>query len=77
MANINNRCIIALPSVTYAMRSSELLGVYGITSKVIKLDSSLTKKGCANGIELNCRYLPKAKGILLNASMPISETAGG
>ncbi len=73
MANINNRCIIALPSVTYAMRSSELLTEYGILSKVVKLDSSLTKKGCANGIELDCRTSAKAKGILINHSIPVSE----
>ena len=70
-------CIFALPSVTYAMRASELLENYGIYARVISLDPSVTKKGCANGIETQRRYMERVKNILLDHSIPISEIAGG
>lgn len=70
-------CIFALPSVTYAMRATQLLAVYKIPSEVITLSSGKTRKGCAHGIALNCKYLQKAKNILLSESIPISEVTGG
>lgn len=71
-----NMCIFALPSVTYAMRASELLKHYGIYSRVINLDPAATQKGCANGIETECKNLVRAKNILLDQNIPISEIAG-
>ncbi len=73
----NNNCIFALPSVTYAMRAKELLALRSVSAKVVSLDSRMTKKGCANGIEISCRHMGQAKEILLNASIPISEISGG
>ena len=72
----SQRCILALPSVTYAMRASELLESYGISSRVTALEPYMTKKGCANGIETDCRNLIRAKNILLDNNIPVSETAG-
>lgn len=77
MGKRNNRCLLALPSVTYAMRASELLKNYGIDSRVLSLDPSMTKKGCANGIETDCKNLLRAKNILLDRNIPISEIRGG
>ncbi|MBQ4562436.1 MAG: DUF3343 domain-containing protein [Clostridia bacterium] len=72
MANSNNRCIISLPSATYAMSAQKLLSAKGIASRVVKTDPSATKKGCSNGIEVDCRLSVRAKGILTNNSIPIS-----
>ena len=78
MGNRNNKqCIIALPTPTYAMRSAELLKAYGISAQVVKLDPSVTRKGCGNGITLSCNALLRARDILLDHSIPVSETAGG
>ncbi|MBQ3183280.1 MAG: DUF3343 domain-containing protein [Clostridia bacterium] len=72
MAKTNNGCIISLPSETYAMSAQRLLSANGIVSRVVKTDPSITKKGCSIGIETDCRQTAKAKGILLNHSIPIS-----
>ncbi len=70
-------CVIALSSVTYAIQASKLLKNEKIYSRVVQLDSSRTKKGCANGIELDCAQLSRAKRILYQRGIPISETVGG
>ncbi|MBE6573951.1 MAG: DUF3343 domain-containing protein [Ruminococcaceae bacterium] len=70
-------CILALPSVTYAMRASELLKKYNISSRVISLEPYMTKKGCANGIELDCRVMSRARSILMDNNIPVSEATGG
>ena len=76
MGKRNNTCIFALPSLTYAMRANELLKNYGIYSRVVSLDPSITKKGCAHGIETECRNNLKTKNILLDQNIPISEITG-
>ncbi len=73
MANSNNRCVISLSSATYAMSAERLLNGKGIAARVVKTDSSAHKKGCSNGIEVDCRRLPEARGILINNSIPISK----
>ncbi len=72
MAKTNNGCIISLPSETYAMSSQRLLSKNGIASRIVKTDPSATKKGCTVGIEVDCRFTAKAKGILINHSIPVS-----
>ncbi|MBR5516084.1 MAG: DUF3343 domain-containing protein [Clostridia bacterium] len=77
MGKRNNMCALALPSLTYAMRASELLKSNGIYSRVITLDPSVTKKGCTNGIETECKQIARAKAILIDRSIPIGEISGG
>ncbi len=72
MANLNNGCIIPLPSETYAMSAQRLLTNNGIASRVVKTDPSKTKKGCTVGIEVDCRHKVKAKGLLISYSIPVS-----
>lgn len=72
MAKVNNGCIISLPTETYAMSAQKLLAANGITARVVKTDPSATKKGCNVGLEVDCRVMAKAKGILLNHSIPVS-----
>ncbi|MBR4880351.1 MAG: DUF3343 domain-containing protein [Clostridia bacterium] len=72
MARSNNGCIISLPTETYAMSAQRLLSAKGISSRVVKTDPSASKKGCSVGVEVDCRQIAKAKGILLNHSIPVS-----
>lgn len=72
MARSNNGCIISLPSETYAMSAQRLLTDNGIASRVVKTDPSATKKGCTVGVEVDCRMIARAKGILINHSIPVS-----
>lgn len=72
MVNSNNRCIISLPSETYAMSAQKLLSVNGISARVVKTDPSASKKGCTVGIEVDCRHKVRAKGVLISHSIPLS-----
>ncbi|MBR5322731.1 MAG: DUF3343 domain-containing protein [Clostridia bacterium] len=67
------KCIIAISSVNHAIRSEKFLSSNGIKSKIVKLQPNLTKKGCAYGLELNCKDLPAAISFLDNAGIPYSE----
>lgn len=66
-------CIIALSSVTYAIKAQKLLSQSSIRSRVIKLDSKLTKRGCAYGIETDCRTIDEAVNLISSYGLPYSE----
>ena len=53
-------CVIAMPSLTYALQGEALLDNAGIYVRVIKLPANATKKGCAYGLEVSCVYLDEA-----------------
>ena len=61
--------IITVGSVTYAIKVKKLLERSGITSKVVKVESSKSSKGCTYGIKIpttlfyNAVVLLKNKGI--------------
>ena len=67
------KCIIAISSVNHAIRSEKLLANNGINTKIVKLQPNKTKKGCAYGLELNCKDVPAAITFLDNAGVPYSE----
>ena len=67
------KCIIALSSVNYAIRSERFLSEHSINTKIIKLQPHVTKKGCAYGLELNCKDVPAAISFLDKAKLPYSE----
>ena len=50
-------CVIAMPSLTYALQGESLLDGGGIYVRVIKLPAGATKKGCAYGLEVSCRFI--------------------
>lgn len=60
----DGKCVIAMPSLTNALRGENLLGSGGIHVRVIKLPQGRTKKGCAYGIELPCMLASAALGRL-------------
>ena len=60
MRQNDRKCILAMPSLTFALSGESLLVGGGIFVRVIKLPSGATKKGCAYGLELNCPFLEEA-----------------
>ncbi|MBR6559337.1 MAG: DUF3343 domain-containing protein [Clostridia bacterium] len=48
------RCVVAVSSVTDAIRIERLLDNNSIKTELQKLDPSLTEKGCTYGIEIPC-----------------------
>ena len=47
-----NKIIITVGSVTYAQKAKRVLNSANISSKLIKIDSSLSENGCTHGIEI-------------------------
>ena len=73
MAHTNNRCIIPMPSVNYAMSAVALLNAKGIVARQIKTDPPEGKPGCSNAVEVSCAELTRARSLLINHSIPISQ----
>ena len=59
-----NTTTITVGSVTYAIKVRKLLEHRGIKSKLIKIDSSKSKSGCAYGIQLQSSFFYDAVSIL-------------
>ena len=45
--------ILAVQTVTLAMKARKALSKQGIKSEIIKIDSAIYQNGCSYGIELN------------------------
>ena len=67
------KCIIAISSVNHAIRSEKYLASVGLLTRIVKLQPTATKKGCAYGLEINCKDVPAALSYLNNAGIPYSE----
>lgn len=48
------QCTAALGSLTYAIKAQRALAQEGISCEIVKLDSSMTRRGCAYGVEFPC-----------------------
>ncbi len=69
-----NKTIITVSSVTYAIKVKNQLQRSGISSEVIKVDSSKTKNGCTYGIRLHASALYNAINILKKYGINYSVT---
>ncbi len=69
----SGKCIIAVPSMTYAMKGSGILSASGIRCRVVKLRADRTKKGCAYGISINRSDSEAAVRALLGGGVRYSE----
>lgn len=47
-------CVATFRSMTQAMKAKNYIDQLYISSKIKSIDSKMTKKGCAYGIEFNC-----------------------
>lgn len=56
--------VLALRSSTYAMMAKKHLKKEGVSSKLIKLDSSATEEGCGYGLRIDSRDFLRAVAIL-------------
>lgn len=66
-------CVIALKSMTYAIKAKRTLDEYYISSEIIKLNPKMTKNGCNYGVKLNCINLTAAKDALNKKSVKYTE----
>lgn len=47
-------CIVALRSMTHAIKAKKCLEDSYIDCEIVKLQPNMTKKGCAYGVNFNC-----------------------
>ena len=72
-----NKCTAATSSLTHCMKAQRLLAASGIACSIVKLDSSLTRRGCAYGIEFSCDEKREVRSLLSRANIPVSQYIDG
>ena len=66
-------CIASLKSMTYAIKAKRLLSNYYINAEIVKLDTNMTKNGCAYGIKFDCNNLYAAENALKTNNISYSQ----
>ncbi len=66
-------CVIALSSVTYAMKGASLLKMNGIFAQSVRLEADQTKRGCAYGLKILKSERTRASRLLQQNGIPFSE----
>lgn len=66
-------CIASMKSMTYAIKAQQALSSNYINSEIIKLDSNMTKKGCAYGVKFDCINLQAAERALKSYGVRYSQ----
>ncbi len=66
-------CIASMPSLNISIQAQRALGGKGIFSRIVSLDPSMTKKGCAYGIEFSCEMERDVKAVLKRERIYPSE----
>ena len=74
---MSEKKIIAVNSVTYAMKGADLLAKNKIKRRVSKLSPDKTKRGCTYGILVNASDIEDAVRILKLGGISYSEIADG
>ena len=66
-------CIVALKSMTYAIKAKNALSDYYIDAEIVKLEPNMTKKGCAYGVSFNCVNFESVKEALRKGAIKYTE----
>ena len=72
-----NSCTAAIGSLTIAMKALAALEKAGITARIVKLNPSMTRKGCAYGIEYSCEYHKAVRSAFNAANVSASSYIKG
>lgn len=70
-------CTAAIGSLTVAMKAHSALSEAGIGGKIVKLDPSMTKRGCAYGIEYACEDHKAVRSAFNAAKISVSSYLKG
>ncbi len=70
---MNGKSIIAVSSVTYAMKGADLLAKNKIKRRIVKLKPDETKRGCMYGISVSSDDTENAVRILRAGAVDYSE----
>ncbi|MBO5715390.1 MAG: DUF3343 domain-containing protein [Clostridia bacterium] len=68
-----NICIATISSLNLSIKAQKALAAEKIFCKIVSLDPSMTKKGCAYGIEFSCSEERAVRKILYRAGISPSQ----
>jgi len=66
-------CVIAISSLTYALKAEKILNAHDIRNNIVKLSVGQTKRGCAYGIRLDYINTQNAYAQLEKNAIPAGE----
>lgn len=72
-----NDCTAVIGSMTTSMRAQRALLKASIRSTVVKLDSSVTRRGCAYGLEFDCIQASNVQHVLSTAGIKVPRYLSG
>ena len=70
-------CTAAIGSLTLAMKAASALGAEGLDGKIVKLDPTMTRRGCAYGIEYSCEKHKAVRSAFNAAKISVSSYIKG
>lgn len=70
-------CTAVIGSMTAALKAQKVLGAAAIRATVVKLDSTVTNRGCAYGVEYDCNQSSNVRSILNSAGIKVSRYSEG
>ena len=72
-----DKCTAALGSLTIALKAHSALNDVGLNNKIVKLEPSMTKKGCAYGIEFFCDDYKRVRSTFSAEKISVSSYLKG
>lgn len=71
------QCTAALGSLTYAIKAQRALAQENLGCEIVKLDASMTRRGCAYGIEFSCTDLRSVRAVMNKEQIPVTHYING
>ena len=72
-----NICTAAIGSLTYAIKAQRALDQGGIGGEIVKLDASMTRRGCAYGVEFPCELQREVRAIMNAEKITVNSYING
>ena len=72
-----NLCTAAIGSLTYTIKAQRALERVGIGSHVVKLSASMTRRGCAYGLEFPIQELKTVRAVMSQEKIGVSSYING
>ncbi len=70
-------CTASFGSLTYAIKAQKELAKVGVDAKIVKLDASLSRRGCSYGVSFSCADRRAVKATLDHAKLPATGYHNG
>ena len=72
-----NFCTAAIGSLTYTIKAQRALEKSGIRSHIVKLNASMTRRGCAYGLEFSMQDLKAVRAIMNQEKISVASYING